>query len=213
MQLTQDVIAQLSELPTGNVADSCPAPCVMDSAIQALDPTSHVIGRALPVRCSPRDNLALYQGIDAARPGDVLVFDVAGFTQGGHFGDMMATACKVKGIAGAVIDGSCRDRQDIVGMGFPVFARACCPATTVKETLATPGATITCGGVTVRKGDLVIGDCDGVVVVPAELEDEVIAHATEKHEREGRIRERLLAGEPILEIYGFDALIARKRSA
>jgi len=213
MELTKERKELLLRLPTGNIADnnnSLPRQGVMDSGIKPLDPKSKMIGRAFTAQCAPGDNLALHQAIYAARPGDVLVLDVRGYTEGGHFGDIMATACQIYGIAGVVIDGSCRDAEDIRSLGLPVFVRALNPSGTVKETLAKLGVDVTVGGIPVRTGDIIFGDCDGVVVIPKEAEDEVFAKAEAKFEKEQHIIEQLKAGKTTLEIYGFDKLIAAK---
>ena len=203
---------ELSVLPTGNVADNngkAPRQGVMDSGIKPLDPKIHMLGRAVTVRCQPGDNLALHQGIYAAGPGDVLVCDLRGCDQAGHFGDIMALACKVRGLAGVVLDGSCRDAEDIKAMGFPVFSRGINPSGTVKASLGEINVSVVCGGVTVCPGDIILGDCDGIVVVPQCDEDEVFAKAMAKFEKEQHIVEALLAGKSTIEIYSFDKLIEK----
>lgn len=205
MELTKELLNQLVQLPTGNVADS--GGLVMDSSIKPIDPSWKLIGRACTVQCFPGDNLALHQGMEAAQPGQVLVFDCKGYTEAGHFGDMMATACKVKGLAGVVIDGSCRDSQDIKEMGFPVFVKAFCPRGTAKKGLAEINVPIMCGGIEVKAGDIIFADCDGVVVVPQEKEEDIFQKAVAKFEKEKEIRQRLLAGESTMEVYGFHQLV------
>ena len=208
MELTDEKRSELLQLPCGNIADNNPSGGVMDPGIKPLDPYMKMVGRALPVRCYPGDNLALYQGIEAARPGDVLVFDCGGYAAG-HFGDMMAHACMAKGVAGVVIDGTCRDRNDIVELGLPVFTRGLNPAGTVKASLGRVGERLVAGSVAVAPGDIVFGDCDGVVVVPAGEADVVFAAALAKHHKEEMIAERLDAGESALAVYGFDKLIEK----
>lgn len=208
MDLTAEKRAELLKLPCGNIADNNPEGGVMDAGIKPLDPSMKMVGRALPVRCHPGDNLALYQGIDAARPGDVLVFDCGGYAAG-HFGDMMAHACLAKGVAGVVIDGTCRDRNDIVELGLPVFTRGLNPAGTVKASLGEVGVRVVAGGAVVEPGDVVFGDCDGVLVVPAGEAEAVFSAALAKHHKEEGIAARLDAGESALEVYGFDKLVER----
>ncbi len=208
MELTADKRAELLQLPCGNIADNNPSGGVMDPGVKPLDPGMKMVGRALPVRCYPGDNLALYQGIDAARPGDVLVFDCGGYAAG-HFGDMMAHACLAKGVAGVVIDGTCRDRNDIVELGLPVFTRGLNPAGTVKASLGKVGVPVVAGGVLVEPGDIVFGDCDGVVVVPADEAEAVFSAALAKHRKEELIAARLDAGESALEVYGFDKFVEK----
>ncbi len=212
MKLTNETRASLNLLPTGNVADnntSAPNQGTMDSGIKPIDPKSHMVGRAVTVQCFPGDNLALHQGIYAAQPGDVLILDCHGYTEAGHFGDIMALACKMQGIAGVVIDGSCRDAEDIRELGLPVFVRTFNPSGTVKASLGKVNVPVSCGGIRVNPGDIIIGDCDGVVVVPQECEDEVFAKAKAKFEKETHIVEALKQGRTTLEIYGFDKLIEK----
>ena len=211
MEFSREKVENLKKLPTGNVADSVGMQAVMDSGIKPIDPTWKLVGRAVTVQCFPGDNLALHQGIEAAGPGDVLVCDCRGYTEAGHFGDMMATACKYKGIAGVIIDGSCRDSQDIKEMGFPVFVRAFSPRSTVKEVLAKLNVPVLCGGVMVKPGDIIFGDGDGVVVVPSEEAERVFEKACAKFAKEEEIRKQLQAGMSTMQIYGFDKLIEKKK--
>ena len=214
MELTKEMREKLLLLPTGNIADNnngTPNQGVMDTAIKPIDRTSKMIGRAFTAQCYPGDNLALHQAIYAAQPGDVLVLDLHGYSNAGHFGDIMATACKLRGIAGVVIDGSCRDAEDIRELGLPVFVRGFNPSGTVKESLAKLNVPVRCGGITVEPGDIVFGDCDGVVVIPSAKEDTVMEKAMAKFEKEKHIIEQLNAGKTTLEIYGFDKLIAKKQ--
>lgn len=212
MILTDEKREELLVLPTGNVADNnteVPRQGVMDSGIKPIDPKSRMIGRAVTVQCYPGDNLALHQGIYAAKKGDVLVLDCHGYTEAGHFGDIMALACKMQGIAGVIIDGSCRDSEDIKELGLPVFVRNFNPSGTVKASLGKVNVPVTCGGVRVNPGDMVLGDCDGVVVVPRECEDQVFEKAMAKFNKEVKIVEALKAGKTTLEVYGFDKLIEK----
>lgn len=212
MILTEEKRRELLVLPTGNVADNntdVPRQGTMDSGIKPIDPKSRMLGRAVTVQCYPGDNLALHQGIYAAEPGDVLILDCHGYTEAGHFGDIMALACQVRGIAGVVIDGSCRDSEDIKELGLPVFVRGFNPSGTVKASLGKVNVPVTCGGVRVNPGDMILGDCDGVVVVPREKEDQVFEKAQAKFAKEEKLVEELKAGKTTLEIYGFDKLIKK----
>lgn len=214
MQLTEEIRKDLLKLPTGNIADnnnSAANQGVMDTAIKPVGSDMKMIGRAFTAQCVPGDNLALHQAIYAAQPGDVLILDVHGYSNAGHFGDIMATACKVYGLAGVVIDGSCRDAEDIKELGFPVFVRAFNPSGTVKESLAKLNVPVHCGGIEVKPGDIIFGDCDGVVVIPQEHEDEVLKKALDKYDHEQEIIKELEAGKTTLEIYGFDKIIENKK--
>ncbi len=213
MDLTKEVRENLLKLPTGNIADnnnSITKQGVMDTSIKPVDPKMKMIGRAFTSRCFPGDNLALHQAIYAANPGDVLILDLHGYSNAGHFGDIMANACKERGLAGVVIDGSCRDSEDIRELGFPVFVRGFNPSGTVKESLAVLNVPVSCGGIIVNPGDIIFGDCDGVVVIPKEDEDEVFKKALNKYDHEQEILKELKSGKTTLEIYGFDKIIEKK---
>lgn len=207
MELTKELIEKLKLVPTGNVADSNISGGVLGHELKPIDPTLHMIGRACTVECAPGDNLALHQGIEAAKEGDVLIFDCKGYKDGGHFGDMMANACKVKGLAGVIINGSCRDAQDIKELGFPVYSKALSPAHTIKKELAKINVPLTIDGVLINPGDLIFADGDGVVVINQNDEDEVIEKALQKYESEKEILQRILNGETTMSIYGFDKLV------
>lgn len=108
-----------------------------------------------------------------------------------------------KGIAGVIIDGTSRDKSDILALHFPVYSRGYCPAGTTKKVPAIFPESFVCGGVSVKKGDLIFADEDGVVVIPGEVEDEVIEKALAKYEHEKEILKKIESGKDTLEIYGF----------
>ncbi|CEP66124.1 Ribonuclease E inhibitor RraA/Dimethylmenaquinone methyltransferase [Moorella glycerini] len=211
MVLTPEEILQFLKLPTGNICDANGKGGNMDPAIKPIDPKSKMAGTAVTVRCQPGDNLTLHQAIYEAEPGSVLVIDVHAYTGAGPFGEIMAIACLERGIAGVVIDGACRDANDIQELGLPLFCRAFNPGGTVKESLGTINEIIQCGGVVVKPGDIVVGDCDGVVVVPQERAREVLERAQAIAAKEKEVRELLRQGKTTLEIYGFDKLIEKKK--
>jgi 4-hydroxy-4-methyl-2-oxoglutarate aldolase len=159
-------------------------------------------GPALTVRCRPGDNLALHLAIAAAQPGDVLVVDYGGSLGSGPFGEIMALSCKLRGIAGMVIDGAVRDSQQIVGLGFPVFARGLNIRGTTKSDRGQIGGTVTLGGVTVAPGDIILADADAVVVLAATDLPAALAAATARADREAITMDRLRRGETTLSILG-----------
>ncbi len=208
--LTQDEIAHFRSLPTGNVCDANGKGGNMDSGIKPIDPRSKLVGPAVTVQCQPADNLILHKAIYQAAPGSVLVIDAHGYTEAGPFGGIMSTACMARGIAGVILDGACRDANEIQDMGFPFFIRALNPGGTVKESLGPINQTIQCGGVIVRPGDLVVGDRDGVVVIEQEKARDVLKRARGIFDREVKIMELLHQGKSTLEIYEFDRLLESK---
>jgi regulator of RNase E activity RraA len=161
-----DQIASYQGTPTGNVCDATDRLNAMDHRIKPLDPTLHLCGPALTVRTRPGDNLMVWKAIDIARPGDVLVIATYGFASTSTFGENVVIAAKAKGIAGIVCDGLCRDATGIRATGLPAFSIGCVPSSPSKDGPGEIGGAISCGGAAVHPGDLIIGDEDGVVVVP-----------------------------------------------
>lgn len=210
MALTSEEIEQFRKFPTGNVCDANGKAGNMDLGIKPIDPHSKLVGPAVTLRAFPGDNLLYFKAIEEAAPGTVLVIDGRGYVSAGAMGDMMVTACMAKGIAGVVLDGACRDANDIEEAGFPFFTRGFNPGGTVKESLGPINTTIQCGGVVVSPGDLIVGDRDGVVVVPQADAREVLTRTQAIFDKEIKIRELLKQGKSALEIYGFGVKIQEK---
>ncbi len=157
------------------------------------------------MRCQPGDNLTIHKAIYEAPVGSVLVIDAQGFTNAGAFGDILATACMQQGIVGLVLDGACRDANDIEAMGFPVFCKTTNPGGTVKESVGILNQPIQCGGLMVHPGDLVVGDRDGVAVIPQSKAEQVINDAIAKNQKEEEIRQRILEGVSTIDLLGLDS--------
>ena len=190
------------DAPTGNVCDANGGRGVMDAGIHPLDRHMKVAGRALTVACAAGDNLTIHKAVLLAQPGDVLVINCGGYLNAGVFGEMLALSCMAKGIAGVIIDGSCRDVNDLIALNFPTFVRGVNPRGTIKDTCGAVGGEVLCGGVTVRTGDVVIGDCDGVVVVAEAEAEEILGKALAKKQREDEMRPLLMAGGTTAELLG-----------
>jgi len=123
--------------------------------------------------------------IDNAKPGEIGVIVMEGTLDIAAMGNLMATAAKVRGMAGMVLDGAIRDVWDIRRMGLTVYARSLSPRTAVgRYATVARNVTVECGGVTVRPGDIIVADEDGVVVVPQERAEEVLKKAQEIDDRE-----------------------------
>lgn len=207
MTLNLNVIERFKKLPLGNICDANQRRGNMDSGIRPVDPASKLVGEAYTVRCHPRDNLALHKAIYEAPNGSVLVIDTQGYSNCGYFGDIMALACQVRQIAGVVIDGGCRDSNDLQEMNFPTFSRTINSGGTVKETVGQTACPIVCGGVCVATSDLIVADRDGVVVIKCEDVQKVLEKAEAIAAKEISVREKLLANQSTLEIFGFSKLL------
>lgn len=163
----------------------------MDNGIKPLAVNQKICGPAFTVLCPPRDNLMLHLAVSRAQPGDVLVASMNHHYEGGAWGEILTVAAKNQLVAGLVIDGSVRDTQQIVGMNFPVFTRNISIKKTEKKNTGKLGVPVIVGGVTVNPGDIILGDADGVVVVPSHLLGDIVAKAEEKVNAEKEIIEQL----------------------
>jgi 4-hydroxy-4-methyl-2-oxoglutarate aldolase len=179
----------------------------MPSCIKPIYPGMKVAGSALTVRCKPGDNLAIHRAVAEARPGDVLVVDNDGFAESGPFGDVLATACQAKGILGLIIDGCVRDGPNLKAMGFPVFSRGLNMKGAAKSNPGDVGVPIVCAGVAVSPGDIVIGDDDGVVVVPRAMIAEALKGARARDDKEDAIKEKLKSGATTIDLLGLRPLL------
>ena len=177
---------------------------VMPPQIKPIHPQFRVCGPALTVHSPGGDNLWLHYAIYAAQPGDILVVHCAEHYEHGYWGEVMSTAAKARKLGGLVIDGGVRDFDLLGEVGFPVFARGLCIRGTSKDKQAIGwiNAPTLFGNLTVHPGDLVIGDADGVVVVPQARAAEVIRASKSRDAQEIEICQRLEAGETTLDIYG-----------
>lgn len=142
------------------------------------------------------------EAVDTLKPGDVLLAATGPSTRTCFWGELLSTAARGRGARGAVIDGYVRDVQRIQAMGFPVFATGMSPVDSAGRSVVVEyGGTIACGGVTVQEGDLVMGDIDGLVVVPRAVEAAAIEQALAKVAGENRTRTALEQGMTLTEVY------------
>lgn len=181
---------------------------VMAAHIRPLYPQAKAAGFAATVHCVEIDGLPpnrddWYKGeleaVDALQPGDVMVVSTC---HGCYWGELLATASKYRGAHGIVADAFTRDTLALIEMEFPTFVAGINPADSLgRIDVDAVGVPVQCGGVTVQPGDLVLGDHDGVVVVPAALADEVVTLAEEKVSGENRVRDELARGMPVSEAF------------
>ena len=142
-----------------------------------------IAGRAYTVRCPPEDNLMLHAAIYRAEPGSIIVLQAGDVRYAMSGGNVCATAQQL-GIAGFVIDGVIRDVAEVRKTKFPVFARGVSPVPGKKKALGTLNQPITCGGVAVNPGDIVVADEEGIAVLPANQSEKIWLRATQRAEHD-----------------------------
>jgi 4-hydroxy-4-methyl-2-oxoglutarate aldolase len=181
---------------------------LMASYMRPIYPTAKVWGPAITAYCQAGDNLMLHAAVEMCQPGDVLVVTTASPSTDGMFGELLGTSLRSRGVAGLVIEAGCRDVADLTAMDFPVWSRAIHSQGTVKATAGSVNIPIVCAGQAVRPGDVIIGDIDGVCVVPRLNAAAVVESSKARLEKEAKARERLRAGELGLDFYGLRAKLA-----
>jgi 4-hydroxy-4-methyl-2-oxoglutarate aldolase len=176
----------------------------MRSRIRPVWQGAEVAGPAVPVRCTPGDNLGIHVGVTVAPPGSVLVVDVGEERELGFWGEVLTTAAQTRGIAGLVIDGCVRDVDALAAHGFPVFSSGVALTGATKEMPGSVNREIVAGDVEVAAGDWIVGDVDGVVVVPSADVDAVLAAADARTKKEAGLFDALEAGRTTIELLGLD---------
>lgn len=179
-----------------------------------LNPDAHMVGRAFTLRYLPAredmpggeglDDLTNLQrqGVETVGPGEVFVIDARGNTNAGSLGDILAARIFMRGAAGIVTDGAFRDTPTIRGLGKPAYARTMHAAVnTTQHFAADLQVPIACGGVMVCPGDVLVGDGEGVIVIPQALAAEVATEAAEYEPKEAFLRSLIDSGRSIMGIY------------
>ena len=186
---------------------------MIDPAIRPAWPGARVCGLAATVECPPGDNLMLHIAVANARPGVIVVATVGNYLSAGAWGEILTEAARARGIAGLVIDGAVRDIDAIREAAFPVFSRGLAIGSCTKERRGTLDLPIQFGGATVRPGDLIVGDADGLVVIDQERLDAVHETAVTRRRRESEIITQLREGRTTIELLGLEASSRTERTS
>lgn len=205
--LSADAMREWAQLGTATVYEASGRQGLIDVELTQLVPGSRVAGPALPVSCGQGDNLMVHAAIEHISPGDVVVLTMPEPAPVALVGELLVTQMKLRGAAGLLVDASVRDCDDLAALGLPVWARWVRVRGAGKGVVGTVGEPVTVGGASVRRGDVVVLDRDGAVVVARERADEVMRAARARVEKEAAMRERFAAGEISYDIHGLRQLV------
>jgi 4-hydroxy-4-methyl-2-oxoglutarate aldolase len=174
------VVAQAATFASSILADVAGRRGALHGRIAPLAPSMRFAGPALTVEVRPGDNLMIHAALAVARPGDVIVVDGKGDLGSALMGEIMSQQAVALGVVAVVIDGAVRDSEAIRELGFPMFAAGLNPNGPTKSVAGRLNHPISIGGVTVKPGDLVVGDADGVTVIEREKAAAMLPLAAEK---------------------------------
>lgn len=199
-----ELVKEFEGIPTAVLSDvTTKYENTMSHEIKPVYDGASMAGTAVTVKTYPADNLIAHKAVTMAEPGDVLVIDANEYSEAGLWGELISTSCQVHGLYGTVIDGAARDIQEIKELGYPVYARAVSPKGSYKAHPGSINVPISCGGVSVNPGDIVVGDSEGVAIIDSDDADTVLSDARKKLEAEAELRERIEDGEYIFDINDF----------
>jgi 4-hydroxy-4-methyl-2-oxoglutarate aldolase len=193
---------ELLELGTATLYESSGLDCWLPATLRPVWPGAAMVGTALPVRTAAGDNLPLHLALGVADPGEVLVVDAGGAAHG-YWGEVLTVAARERGVLGLVIDGGVRDTLRLEALHFPVFSTSVALRGTRKDDSGTVGESLTIGVARVERGDVVVADADGVVVLPLASFDAIVDAGRARQQKESQFLERIRSGELTVDLYGF----------
>jgi len=204
---TAEAITYLKTVSPAWISDAQASTGVMHAEIRPVWRGARMAGPAFTARCYPGSIITVHKALLEAPRGAVIVVDGGGDATGAMFGELMATEAKAQGLAGLVADAAVRDAEGLGELQFPVFARAITPRVGTNRRVGATQVDVSCGGVVVRPGDIVVATGDGIAVIPRANLTDVVAAVRGVSKKEADIRTRMAKGERVADIIAMRAQI------
>ncbi len=202
-----EAITYLRTISPAWVSDAQASTGVMAPEIKPVWRGARMAGPAYTARCYPGSIITVHKALLEAPPGAVIVVDGGGDATGAMFGELMATEAKARGLAGVVVDGAVRDAEGLAELAFPVFARAVTQRVGTNRRVGTTQVDVSCGGVVVHPGNIVVAAADGVTVIPRSTLAVAVDAVRAVGKKEADLRARMGQGERIADILGMRGVI------
>jgi 4-hydroxy-4-methyl-2-oxoglutarate aldolase len=210
--VAQDTLAELARLGSATVYEAGGRRGYVDADLHQILPGSRVAGPARTVVCGQDDNLMVHAVMAAVKPGEVIVLTMPSPRPVALVGDLLATQAKAQGAAGMLIDASVRDVEELVELGLPIWSRWIRVKGAAKDVAGTIGEPVVVGGATIRTGDVLVLDADGVAVVEHERVEEVRGASLQREERERVKRAKLQGGALSYDLDGLRERVEKSRT-
>jgi RraA family protein len=194
-QVSSQLVDAFRELPVANISDCMARMTAGGARLRPMHKGGPMAGPALTVKCRPGDNLMIHKALTMAQPGDVLVVDAGGDVTNALFGEIMVARAVKSGLAGVVLNGAVRDSEEIGQGDFPLYAAGITHRGPYKDGPGEINIPIAIDGMVIHPGDLVIGDADGLLCVPFDDAECLLAATHKKMEVEKKMLDDIAAGQ------------------
>ncbi len=186
-KVEKQLVEQYRNVVTPHISDNLNRMHAIGTQLRPFHKKGKLVGTALTVKTRPGDNLLVHKAIDMAEPGDVIVVDAGGDLTNAIVGEIMLRLARVKGISGFIIDGAIRDSAAFLAGDFPIYAKGITHRGPYKDGPGEINVPVSVGGMLVSPGDLIVGDEDGLAVVPVDSAEEILMKVREQEQKEHEI--------------------------
>jgi RraA family protein len=194
-QVSAQLVQAFKGLPVANISDCMTRMTAGGARLRPMHKSGYLAGPALTVKCRPGDNLMIHKALIMAQPGDVIVVDAGGDLTNSLFGELMTATAVKRGVAGIVLNGAVRDAEEIGQGTFPLYAAGVTHRGPYKDGPGEINVPIAIDGMVIHPGDLILGDADGLLCVPFDSTEEVLAATRKKMEQEKQTMADIAAGK------------------